>query len=59
MTLRAAKCAAGGAGSPTVLGWTKANYSMSTGLATLAIAYFIGFAILMSARQFHMKGSHV
>ena len=45
--------------SPTVLGWTKANYSMSTGLATLAIAYFIGFAILMSARRFHMKRCHV
>ena len=45
--------------SPTVLGWTKANYTMSTGLATLAIAYFVGFAILMSARRFHVKGNYV
>ena len=45
--------------SPTVLGWTKAHYTMSTGLAMLAIAYFVGFAILMSARRFHMKGNHV
>ena len=45
--------------SPTVLGWTKAHYTMSTGLATLAIAYFVGFAILMSARRFHVKGNYV
>lgn len=45
--------------SPTVLGWTKAHYTMSTGLATLAIAYFAGFAILMAARCSYMKGKHV
>ena len=45
--------------SPTVLGWTKAHYTMSTGLAMLALAYFIGFAILMLARRFHMKGDYV
>ena len=41
--------------SPTVLGWTKAHYSMSTGLATLAVAYFAGFAILMSACRLYRK----
>ena len=35
--------------SPTVLGWTKAHYSMSTGLATLAVAYLFGFALLAFA----------
>ena len=45
--------------SPTVLGWTKAHYTMSTGLASLALAYFIGFAILMLAHRFHMKGDYV
>ena len=38
--------------SPTVLGWTKANYSMSTGLATLAIAYGVGAALLVFAARF-------
>lgn len=32
--------------SPTVLGWTKAHYSMSVGLASLAVAYFVGAALL-------------
>jgi len=35
--------------SPTVLGWTKAHATMSTGLATLAIAYFVGFVLLAVA----------
>ena len=42
--------------SPTVLGWTKSHYTMSTGLATLAIAYFIGFTIVMTASRLMMKG---
>lgn len=37
--------------SPTVLGWTKANYSMSVGLATLAAVYFAGVVILFIARR--------
>ena len=32
--------------SPTVLGWTKVHYSMSTGLASLAAAYLVGAALL-------------
>ena len=32
--------------SPTVLGWTKAHYSMSSGLASLALAYLAGAALL-------------
>ena len=32
--------------SPTVLGWTKAHYSMATGLASLAVAYLVGVALL-------------
>ena len=36
--------------SPTVLGWTKANYSMSTGLATLAAVYVAGAAMVACAR---------
>jgi hypothetical protein len=35
--------------SPTVLGWTKANYSMATGLSTLAIPYLVGVALLVIA----------
>ena len=35
--------------SPTVLGWTKANYSMATGLSTLAIPYLAGVALLVFA----------
>ena len=35
--------------SPTVLGWTKANYSMATGLSTLAIPYLVGVALLVVA----------
>jgi len=35
--------------SPIVLGWTKANYSMSTGLATLACAYLVGALLLAFA----------
>ena len=45
--------------SPTVLGWTKAHYTMSTGLAMLALAYFAGFVILMTARHSYRKGKHV
>ena len=39
--------------SPTVLGWTKAHYSMSTGLATLAGAYLVGFALLACASRIY------
>ena len=35
--------------SPTVLGWTKANSSMATGLSTLAIPYLVGVALLIIA----------
>jgi len=35
--------------SPTVLGWTKAQYSMSTGLATLSAAYVAGTVLLVFA----------
>ena len=35
--------------SPTVLGWTKAHYSMSTGLCTLSVAYLAGALILALA----------
>lgn len=35
--------------SPTVLGWTKAHGSMSTGLATLALAYLVGALLLTVA----------
>ena len=37
--------------SPTVLGWTKANYSMATGLSTLAIPYLVGVALLVFASR--------
>ena len=42
--------------SPTVLGWTKAHYTMSTGLASLAAVYFIGFMILLQAKKRTRKG---
>ena len=38
--------------SPTVLGWTKAHYSMSTGLASLAAAYLVGAALVAYGRTF-------
>ena len=41
--------------SPTVLGWTKAHYSMSTGLATLAGAYLVGFALLACASRIYRE----
>jgi len=41
--------------SPTVLGWTKANYSMSTGLATLACAYLVGALLLAFAGRTHRR----
>ena len=42
-----------GCSSPTVLGWTKAHYTMSTGLATLSSAYLIGaFLLLFACRSF-------
>ena len=42
--------------SPTVLGWTKAHYSMSTGLASLAAAYLVGAALLaFGGRMFRGK----
>ena len=39
--------------SPTVLGWTKANYSMSAGLATLAAVYVVGAAFVACGRLSH------
>ena len=42
--------------SPTVLGWTKARYTMSTGLATLSLAYLAGMALLVIASRVHAKG---
>lgn len=42
--------------SPTVLGWTKAHYTMSTGLSSLAAVYFIGFMILLQAKKRTRKG---
>ena len=41
--------------SPTVLGWTKANYSMSTGLASLAVAYLVGAILLAFAGRIHRR----
>ena len=41
--------------SPTVLGWTKANYSMSIGLATLACAYLVGALLLAFAGRTHRR----
>ena len=41
--------------SPTVLGWTKANYSMSTGLASLAVAYLVGAILLAFAGRTHLR----
>ena len=41
--------------SPTVLGWTKANYSMSAGLATLATVYVVGAAFVACGRLFHVS----
>jgi len=44
--------------SPTVLGWTKAHYSMSTGLSSLATAYFVGFVLLLFAcRAYARRGA--
>ena len=42
--------------SPTVLGWTKVHYSMSTGLSTLSMAYLAGVALLASASVFYRMG---
>ena len=44
--------------SPTVLGWTKAHYSMSSGLASLALAYLVG-ALLLSVGGRILKKSVV
>lgn len=42
--------------SPTVLGWTKAHGSMSTGLATLALAYLVGALLLTVACRCFRRG---
>ncbi len=42
--------------SPTVLGWTKAHGSMSTGLATLALAYLVGAVLLRFAGRIFRRG---
>ena len=42
--------------SPTVLGWTKAHYTMSTGLVTLSFAYAVGMALLVIAGRSYVKG---
>ena len=44
-----------GCSSPTILGWTKSNYSMSTGLATLSGAYLVGTVLLALAGWFFMR----
>jgi len=44
--------------SPTVLGWTKAYASMSTGLATLSGAYLIGALLLAFACRCFIKRQH-
>lgn len=44
--------------SPTVLGWTKAHYSMSVGLASLAFAYLVGAVMLaIGGRIFKKSGA--
>ena len=45
--------------SPTVLGWTKAHYSMSVGLASLALAYFVGAALLAVGGRIFRKTAAV
>ncbi len=40
-----------GCSSPTVLGWTKAHYTMSTGLASLSCAYLVGVVLLLLAAR--------
>lgn len=42
--------------APTVLGWIKAHYAMSTGLFALSLAYLCGFVIVCAASRFHKKG---
>ena len=43
--------------SPTVLGWTKAHYSMSSGLASLALAYLVGAALLAVGGRIFKKAT--
>ena len=43
--------------SPTVLGWTKAHYSMSSGLASLALAYLVGAALLAAGGRMFSKAT--
>ncbi|MGN0845947.1 MAG: MFS transporter [Kiritimatiellia bacterium] len=45
--------------SPTVLGWTKAHYSMSTGLASLGVAYLAGCLLLAAACRFFLRGRRI
>ncbi len=47
-----------GCSSPTVLGWTKAHYTMSTGLATLSSAYLIGAVLLVFACRSFLRRGH-
>ena len=47
-----------GCSSPTVLGWTKAHYTMSTGLATLSCAYLIGAVLLVFACRSFLRNGH-
>ena len=43
--------------SPTVLGWTKAHYSMSSGLASLALAYLVGATLLAVGGRIFKKAT--
>ena len=43
--------------SPTVLGWTKAHYSMSCGLASLALAYLVGATLLAVGGRIFKKAT--
>ena len=43
--------------SPTVLGWTKAHYSMSSGLASLALAYLMGATLLAVGGRIFKKAT--
>lgn len=45
--------------SPTVLGWTKAHYSMATGLSTLALPYLIGVVLLVVGGRMFSKSISV
>ncbi len=45
--------------SPTVLGWTKEHFTMSAGLASLALVYAIGAAVILVARVAFLKRDRI